>query len=163
MTAGNTYTPIATYTIPATVASTYTFSSISGSYTDLILVYEGIHTGNGDIRIQYNGDTGANYSNNVVKGDGSTVTVTRANAATYIYLAYTDPSTRTMVIAHIQNYANTTTNKTLICKYGTAATSTGLISGMWASTVAITSITISSSVYNFSTGSTFSLYGILAA
>jgi len=163
MAAGNTYTPIATYTIPATAASTYTFSSISGSYTDLVLVFEGIESGNGDIRIQYNGDTGANYSNNVVKGNGSTATATRANAATYIYLAYTDPSLRTAIIAHIQNYSNTTTNKTLISRFSTAGSTVGLISGMWASTAAITSITISSSVYNFSTGSTFSLYGILAA
>ena len=163
MAAGNTYTPIATYTIPGTAASTYTFSSISGSYTDLVLVFEGIESNNGDIRIQYNGDTATNYSDTVLKGNGTAASSTRSTSATYCYLAYTDPSTRTAIIAHIQNYSNATTYKTLLSRFSTAGSTVGVIAGLWRSTAAITSITISTSVYNFSTGTTFTLYGIAAA
>ena len=51
-----TYTPIATTTL-GSAQSSYTFSSISSAYTDLILIYNGTVTATGkDVRFYYNGD-----------------------------------------------------------------------------------------------------------
>lgn len=163
MTAGSTFSPIATTTLGSAVAS-YTFSSIPSTYTDLVIVYEGSQTGNGDTRIQYNGDTAANYSETVVKGNGSTATSARSTGANWSYIAYTDQSIgRTNIIVQIQNYANTTTYKSCLSRFNTAGSTVGAIVGMWRSTAAITSVTISTSAFAFSTGSTFTLYGISAA
>ena len=74
MAAGNTYTPIATNTLSSATASV-TFSSISGVYTDLVLVITPtIPTGAYDILMRVgNGtvDSGTNYSVTRVSGTGS--------------------------------------------------------------------------------------------
>ena len=72
MAAGSTYTPIATNTLGSAQASV-TFSSISGSYTDLVLI---INAGTSDASeqdclIRVNGDTGSNYSATYMYGTGS--------------------------------------------------------------------------------------------
>jgi hypothetical protein len=69
-------------------------------------------------------------------------------------------------IIHIMNYANTTTNKTVISRAnGTGSNSyVGISVGLWRSTAAITSINISP--YNnqgIASDGTFNLYGILGA
>ena len=62
MAAGSTYTPIATTTL-GSAASSVTFSSISGSYTDLILITNpSSATTDQSIYVQFNADTGTNYS-----------------------------------------------------------------------------------------------------
>lgn len=162
--ATNTYVALDKITLGSNTASV-TFSSINQGYTDLVVVFEGYQTGNGDSRIQYNSDTGSNtnYSETVVKGNGSTATSARSSNAAWSYLAYTDASIgRTNIIAQIQNYSNTTTYKTVLSRFNTAGSTVGAVVGMWRSTAAITSITISTSAFAYATGSTFSLYGIRA-
>ena len=67
----NTLIPIQTYTLSATTASV-TFSSISGAYTDLVLVCNSkLTTSNTQIRLQFNGDTASNYSTIILYGDGA--------------------------------------------------------------------------------------------
>ena len=77
MAAGNTYTPIATTTL-GSAASSYTFSSIPGTYTDLVLVVSGKYstgtTGTTTVQIQVGNtslDTGANYSIVYLNGSGA--------------------------------------------------------------------------------------------
>jgi hypothetical protein len=57
-----TYEKIATTTLGSTTA-TVTFSSISGAYTDLVLVERLVKsiTG-GSLQVRFNSDTGTNYS-----------------------------------------------------------------------------------------------------
>jgi hypothetical protein len=63
-----TYEKIATSTLGST-ASDVTFSSISGSYTDLVLIVnETCSTGSG-LNVQFNSDTGSNYSSTYMYGD----------------------------------------------------------------------------------------------
>jgi hypothetical protein len=66
-----TYEPIETQTLGSAAASV-TFSSITGSYTDLILVssISTTHTATTSLVIQLNGDTATNYSNTRLLGDG---------------------------------------------------------------------------------------------
>lgn len=167
----STYEPIATYTIPSAVAS-YTFTSIPSTYTDLFLVantqfvtggsqYIGVQVGNGSI------DTSSVYSNTLLIGDGSTASSTRDANQTFMRLGAATSTANNFGILNMsfQNYANTTTYKTILARdadvsQGWAAASVGL----WRSTSAINQIKImSGGGNNIQTGSTFTLYGIKAA
>jgi len=160
MAAGITYTPIATITASGS-ASELTFNSISGSYTDLILIFEG-NTGTSDeFGIRVNSDSGNNYSSTWMQGGGASAESSRYSNVSFATLNYIRSSSRTMSIAHIQNYSNTTTYKTIV--YRTAEpekTWTGV--SLWRNTNAITSVTVRTG-NNFSNTTTVTLYGITAA
>jgi hypothetical protein len=162
--AGNTYVAIATETL-ASAAASVTFSSIPSTYTDLVLVVNANTATDTQIRLQFNGDTGSNYSATMVSGDGSspfTVQVSNETSMNAAGVGITSGSS----IFHINNYANTTTFKTSIGRYNLGSTSYGEIGikmGLWRSTSAITSIVIFPTSGNFNTGGTFNLYGIKAA
>ena len=169
MPAGNTYEAIATNTL-SSAAATLTFSSIPGTYTDLILICS--MTGNTtsiDTRVVFNSDTGSNYSATRLMGDGSSATSNRSSNRAWIDLNYvggvgtTAPTTS---ILQINNYSNTTTNKTTLLRANEMSGTfqgTEAIVGLWRNTAAITSMTITASNDNFKSGSTFSLYGIASA
>lgn len=161
MAAGSTYTPIATTTLGSAAAS-YTFSSISGSYTDLVLIHAGTADAARDIYMYFNGDTGSNYSRTYVYGDGSTAGSARQTSVASILWNYQNTSQSTG-IAHIMNYSNTTTYKTVLSRENPVAVATAAIVGLWRSTAAITSITVGASGGTLSSGSTLTLYGIQAA
>ena len=128
------------------------------------------------LNIQFNGDTGNNYSETEIRGAG----VGNPSAESYrtsnhdrlwITLDTGSDTTlgKTMSICNIMNYANTTTYKNIISRAGAFGTNyygTSLDVGLWRSTSAITSFTLynraSGVNYNFVSGSTFTLYGILA-
>ena len=163
-----TYEPIETQTLDS-AAATVTFSSISGAYTDLVLVCSGkSNTANLDYtRIRVNSDTGSNYSRTYLGGNGSSAYSGRDTSATS-YLDGIAPTTASGIYAptifNLQNYSNTTTYKTILSKGGSANASTGAVVGLWRNTAAITSIDISNINSNsFASGSTFTLYGIKAA
>ena len=167
-----TYEPIATTTL-SSAAATVTFSSISGSYTDLVLVAKGYNaTGDGSApTLYFNGDTGANYSDTELYGDGTSAGSNRRTSNTYITVyrsgGWDTTSTQPgMFIINVMNYANTTTYKTALIRSGSGdATypSSETVVGLWRATpAAITSLTIGSGG-TMATGSTFSLYGIKAA
>ena len=100
-------------------------------------------------------------------GNGSTAFSDRETNVSRILLiggTYLDTNLDTNLIVHIQNYANTTTNKTTLARANKAPAGTDANVGLWRSTAAINSVTIfTASGANFSTGSTFTLYGIAAA
>ena len=163
----STYEKIATTTLGSAAAST-TFSSISGSYTDLVLVMNltGVSTGGYAAGVQFNSDTGSNYSGTNLYGTGSSVASTRTSGANTVYIYGTDIGISNAVstsITNFQNYSNTTTYKTFLTRHGQAGTGTLANVGLWRSTSAITSIKIEIYAGTFSSGSTFTLYGILKA
>ena len=162
----STMTPIATTTL-GSANSTITFSSISASYTDLVLVINAFATSSTDyIQIRINSDTGTNYSNTAVYGDGTSALSSRVSNQTFGYLSWTQniAANGRIVIASFQNYSNTTTYKTWLNRSSDAAYGTDAIVGLWRSTSAITTLEIKrTSGGNFNSGSTFTLYGIKAA
>lgn len=165
MAAGNTYTPLATTTLTGTAASV-TFSSISGAYTDLVLISTFGETTGLDFYLRFNGDTGGNYSTTRMGGNGSTADGTRTTNDTGIQprTPANPPATiTTMYNTNIMNYANTTTYKTAIAKYNFVSAWTEMDVGMWRNTAAITSITLATVSSTWVIGSTFTLYGIAAA
>jgi hypothetical protein len=167
MPAGSTYTPIATTTLGSNAAS-YTFTAIPSTYTDLVLVVTPLATSNGQatyIRVG-NGsiDSGSNYSNTNLSGNGSiAISARRSNATEFSVEYYTaaDTTARDNIIVHFMNYSNTTTNKTFISRSNNAAYGVDANVGLWRSTSAINQIFIASGAYAI--GSTFTLYGLAAA
>jgi hypothetical protein len=165
MAAGATYEPIATTTLGSATAS-YTFSSISGSYTDLVCVFNGaITAGPDDLRIRFNSDTASNYSDTLLRGDGSaTLSARESNVTNISYNAYIGTGDGSTVgIFNIMNYSNTTTYKTVLSRGSLAANFVNATVGLWRNTAAITSMTLIAGSSTFKIGSTFTLYGIAAA
>jgi hypothetical protein len=167
MAAGSTYTPIATTTLGSAAAS-YTFSSIPSTYTDLVLVMNTLFNGSdGFISLQFNGDTGTNYSTTSLGGNGSSAYSGRRTSADQFYVMYGgrgDSTSPSSYIINIQNYANTTTHKTQLARsnnFGTGEVATE--GNLWRSFSAINSIKLNAPSSAFNTGSTFTLYGIQAA
>lgn len=161
-----TYTPIATTTL-ASAAASYTFSSIPGTYTDLILISNASNASTDSaLNMQFNGDTATNYSSTRLSGDGSTATSASTANLAYVIAgrANATGSISANGIAQIMSYSNTTTYKTTITRANNSASITGAYAGTWRNTAAITSILIySANAANISAGSTFTLYGIKAA
>ena len=161
----NTYVALATQTLGSAAASV-TFSSISSAYTDLVLVAQPLKTtaGGGTLRYQVNSDSGTNYSNTTLYGDGSTAGSDRASSAVYGRIGFwTGDNQGNTFIANFQNYSNTTTYKTVLSRTNNLGSLMGATVNLWRSTSAITSIYIYNDGGNFAAGSTFSLYGIKTA
>jgi hypothetical protein len=155
----STYTPIATQTLASTAASV-TFSSIPQGYTDLVLVIQGTHTstGNNWIGLQYNQDTGTTYSSTVVRGDGSSATSSRNTSDNYAGRTIITSTLQSNAIYQIQNYSNSTTYKTCLARSN--GDEVDMSVGLWRNTAAIATVTIVNIGTTFSSGTTFSLYGI---
>ena len=161
-----TYEPIATYTTTGSV-STYTFSSIPSTYTDIVVVGNFQLSVATALRARVNGDTASNYSLTNLTGSGTSATSGRESTVTNWILggfqigASTDYDN--VLVANYMNYANTTTYKTVINRFGSASRETMANANLWRSTAAINSITLYVASGNFVNGSTFTLYGIKAA
>lgn len=156
-----TYEPIATQTL-GSAASTVTFSSISGTYTDLVFIYSGAGSGNADLYMQFNGDTGNNYSRTYMFGDGSTTGSARQTNTYGIFWGYQTTGIQNARV-NIMNYSNSTTYKTTLGVEAIPSIAIAPIVGLWRNTAAITSILVGAAGATFSTGTTFTLYGIKAA
>jgi hypothetical protein len=169
MAAGATYEPIATTTL-SSASPTVTFSSISSSYTDLVLVAQLTTAAATNMRIRFNGNTASNYGSTHMGGTGGSVLTAVETTNTAGLLEYNGgypnggaSSVATYVI-HLNNYSNTTTWKTYLSRASNAGTGTEVTAGTWRQTSAINEVQVrTSSGGNISVGSIFTLYGIKAA
>jgi hypothetical protein len=164
------YVSIATQTAGAGGSSSITFSAIPSSYKHLQIRAIGRDdTAPSDAKYTFNGDTGSNYSFHLLVGNGSTAASYNATSQTFLRGApYCDTTANVFGsgVTDILDYQNTN-------KYKTVRTLTGMdnstanygqiqfYSGLWMSTSAITSITITPSGGGVWTQySSFALYGI---
>ena len=147
-----------------------TFSSISGSYRDLILVgvVKTAATGGPSANLRFNSDSGSNYYFAQMVGNGSTASAT-SSTTTYVELGtnlYMSSDFTYNFIAQIMDYSVTNKHKTVLSRTNQAldplnsGRGANAIATRWVSTSAITSITIN--VYQAVANSTFYLYGIAA-
>lgn len=162
-----TYEPIASQTLSSD-AATVTFSSIAGTFTDLVFVCSMTAENLRNALLRFNGDTGSNYSTTGLVGYSSTAVSWRGSNGTSIVgcLTYNGMSSTnpTVTAWQIMSYANTSVFKTTLEAGGLASTEVNRHVGLWRNTSAVTSITlILNGSGNFKAGSTFSLYGIKAA
>jgi len=165
MAAGNTYVPIATLTTSGGEASV-SFTSIPGTYTDLVL--QGVVTSGVayELFMRYNSDTGTNYSNTYIEGNGTSATSARTTSTSLMSIAYSNNSNPNPMITQIQNYSNTTTYKTMLSRSSAAGASVMAFVGLWRNTAAITSIELRMNAAGttvFAANTILSLYGIAAA
>jgi hypothetical protein len=170
MPAARTYEPLATTTLGSS-AATIDFTSINGSYTDLVLVISGVSSSGNNIFTRFNSDTASNYSVTRLSGSGSSALSDRETSQTYmVNTNYGWPTTTAgdqNSIIQIMNYSNTTTFKTVLNRSNRASNGVDAIVGLWRSTSAITSISLSTNGFSgaagWSSGTTATLYGIKAA
>lgn len=154
---------ITTTTVGVGGASSIDFTSIPGTYTDLLLVLSARSTVNtGVVRVSFNG-SGSSFSSRVLQGTGSsalsfTETTFVGHTSNSDYTANTFGSHA----IYIPNYAGSAYKSfsvDSVAETNASANLSNLIAGLWSNTSAITQITLSLS--NFAQYSTASLYGIL--
>jgi len=157
----NTYVALQTQVL-GSAQSSVTFSSIPQTYTDLVLIISGVQTIDDNIILQFNSDTSNNYSVTTIYGSGSSAVSFRGSNQNSAQLGGMNTSGIGNIIAHIMNYSNTTTYKTILNR----ANSTGLTQArvnLWQKQYAITSILVGTGSGNMAAGTTLTLYAIQAA
>jgi hypothetical protein len=167
----NTYQLIASNTLSTTAASV-TFSSIPGTYTDLVLKMS-VRTSNtgvtyNNLLVTFNGAS-SGYSRTRVYGDGATAASSRSsNQAYFIWTFGSDSADATSNTfanneLYIPSYTASQNKPTSLSLAHENNTTTAYITAqadLWSNTAAITSITLDGNSSNFVSGSSFFLYGI---
>lgn len=180
MLAGNAaYDPAATWLIARTAgtgsSNTITFSSIPSTYQHLqirFLAKSSTTTSiNESVLLRINGDSATNYVEHYLFGGGTSATaggaVTRSSVSIYNGAMRSNATYANIMgvgIVDIHDYLSTTKNKTVRYFCGNdvnAAASVGpaLGSGLWLSTSAVSSISLITTSGNWTTTSSFALYG----
>lgn len=157
-----TYTPLANITLGSATASV-TFSSISQSYRDLVMVLFTKHTGNFDYtRVRINSDATSIYSHVTMRGTGSaTGSSTSTENGIYAMLAISEVNTNFLTCKlDFLDYSATDKHKTVLLRADQPTSATNTEAVRWASTSAISSLTIASNGSTFVAGTTMALYGI---
>jgi hypothetical protein len=165
-----TYEPIATTTLGSDT-STITFDSIPQTYTDLrvVLVTRSSSSSDGAC-MRFNSNSSSIYSGTYLAGNGNVAFSTRDTSFSKMLFAFNMPSSASgllgLATADIFSYAGST-NKTVL---GTGSADTnggGFVSRnvcLARLTAAVTRIDLFyDSGFNFVTGTTATLYGILKA
>ena len=162
----STYEKIATTTLGSNTPSV-TFTSISGAYTDIVLIVSAKRTPSLNTQyIRFNSDTGSNYSYTIMAANGTSVVSTNSsNTDKWNSGYYAVPPTDSygIEIYNIQSYANTAIEKTALLRANRASGGVDTQVALWRNTAAITSITYGIDIGDLATGSTFTIYGIAAA
>lgn len=166
----STYFPIATSTVSGSSTNSVTFTGIPNTYTDLVLVQSlpGDPSATyGYSNIRFNSDTGSNYSTSYFYWYNAITAGRQANVSFLLGSGTSSFLGNATIITHIQNYSNTINNKTAIIRANVSANANGITqeifhcAGLWRNTNAINSVTAFMNTGNYSSGSTFTLYGIL--
>jgi hypothetical protein len=170
--APSSYESIATVTVGSGGAADIQFTSIPADYTHLQIrsIARTSGSAGGYVYMQYNSDTGSNYTRHQLWGDGSTVYAYGASASTAAVPLYETISTSlassfAATVIDILDYANTNKYKTYRSLNGYDVNGSGgnifLHSSVWLSTSAITSIKFyPEASQSFAQYTQFALYGI---
>jgi hypothetical protein len=165
-----TYEPFHTTTLGSAVTD-FTISSISSSYTDIILVMRYGTSAGADILVRFNSDSGANYNNRFAFNSGGAPTSFTAQQDTTTGINPRTPANQptsigTLLFLEIFDYRSSTWKSTMSRHTGAGGSSAfmSVANGTWMNTGAITSMTIvTGSAATFAVGTTATLYGILKA
>jgi len=160
----NSYESIATVTVGSGGAASIDFTSISSSYKHLQIRGIWKLSGGGNLKIQFNSDTGANYKAHFLYGDGSTASAgVHAVSPNAMSLGYQAASTFEASVCDILDYTNTNKNTTIRSLDGNDRNGSGDIefdSGVWLNTAAVTSISLTPQSGTISQYTQMALYGI---
>jgi len=161
-----TYQLISSVTVGSGGAASMSFTSISATYTDLLLVWSG-RTNKSDISdnadISFNGST-ANFSGRYLEANGSTTgSGTYGRFIGVDVAANATANTFSNNMVYISNYAGSNYkpfSADSAQENNQTAAQITLNAGLWSQGTAITSVTITPSVGSFVQYSTAYLYGI---
>lgn len=150
-----TYVALANITLGSS-ASSVTFSSIPGTYRDLIIVAAGTSVSSADdVRVYYNGDTtNGNYASVQMLGTGAT-----AGSNTFL-TAGVFATDRSQIIFQIMDYSATDKHKTLLSRSDRPGATVQANAYRWANTAAVNTVRIQMIGISFAAGATFNLFGI---
>ena len=167
------FNSIATTTVGSGGASSIEFTSIPGTYKHLqirIIARDNRATTGDYAALQFNNDTGANYAEHSLYGNGTSASAAATASGTYMGInrfagGSAGANTFGVSIIDILDYANTNKYKTTRNLGGYDNNGDGRVgidSGLWMNTNAITSIKLSAQAgsSNFTQYSSFALYGI---
>lgn len=156
----NTYTALATLTLTGT-DSEIVFASIPATYRDLVLVVAGTSDSNSGLYLRFNSDTGTNYTTVGMYGNGSSA-ISFSQSLSFTNTNFISSSQGVNTV-QVMDYSATDKHKTLLARASYAGNQAQAAAARWASTSAITSITLFMDAgRSFATGTTFSLYGVIA-
>ena len=171
MNAGNMYG--AMVPIASAANGSANFANIPQTYQDLYVVSQlrGVNANTVEYFFSYfNSNTAAIYSYTSLSGDGSSAGSSRTNIGNTSFFIGTGPggNSTTGVFASLEmwilNYANTTTNKTILYRFSADQNGSGETrygAGLFSSTVAVKELNVFGG-NGTGTGTTHNLYGIRA-
>lgn len=160
-------TLIATTTLASATAE-ISFSSIAGTYTDLLLVLNG----RGDRTATFTSSflklntSNANFTTRTLSGNGSSASSSTDPQSYFGYVPCASATSNTFSndAIYIPNYAGST-NKSVsvdsVAESNATQAFSRLSALLWSQTAAITGVSVYLDTSNFVAGSTASLYGIL--
>lgn len=155
---------LAESTVGAGGTSAVTFSNIPADYQHLQIRYMVATTTTGNnIDIQFNGDTGTNYSWHQVIGNGTSATSNGGANSNVGYISTVSAVQPIVAVADILDYANTSKFKTVRSLAGVDENGAGTVmlrSSAWRSTSAVSSIRLGIDTGLIKQYSTFQLYGV---
>lgn len=160
-----TYTPLANITLTST-ASNVTFNNIPSTYKDLLLVAL-VRTIGSETDVQFNNDSGNNYTTTTVRGgaDGNyySAQYTANGIKPQNSVGPDETGLRDYFKVHIMDYSATNKHKVSLLLSGNANKSHFQAHGVrWANNNAITSVKCNAPFGNYQAGCTFALYGVTA-
>jgi hypothetical protein len=156
---------LATVTVPSGGATTLTFAGIPTGYKHLqIRGFSTYNTAVDSNRLRFNSDTGSNYSEHGLEGNGATASAFGSANTTSINVDHivSGNAYYTATIIDILDYADTSKYKTVRSLGGVDKNGSGyvtLYSGSWRNTSAVSSVTLFPSAGTWTQYSTFALYG----
>lgn len=159
-----TYIPLATITLGSSDGQ-IVFDSIPAGFRDLVIVCNFQNSGTASAsRLRINGDTGSSYFGVWMVGQGSSTGSGSESSQTSarIFGASIGPANTfsNVGIIQVMDYSGDK-HKTVLTRYGSAATDVQATASRWANTAAVTSVTVFDILgQTYSAGSTFSLYAI---
>lgn len=161
-----------TATVLSTTTASVTFSNLNtySNYKHLqirAVMQDDATTNLNRMDLQFNSDTGTNYTYHYLNGNGSSVSSSAGTSQNKLQFfdvitGSSDTNRFGAAIIDILDFSNTNKNKTVRSLgggLGSSETDISLGSGVWLNTAAITSITIFGN-FSYTTGSRFSLYGV---
>ena len=157
---------ISTQTISSAVNS-ITFSSISQTYRDLIIVSNASANTTGQTLLRFNGDAGSNYMFTTLEGNG-TAASSGNSASTFAFFVWVGNGdlggTQSNAVLQIMDYSATDKIKTVLGRTNQTGDRVAAATAKWNNTAAITSVLVAAggSGQTFNVGSIISLYGVLA-
>lgn len=142
-------------------ASSVTLSGISQDYRDLVLVVDLDGIAMDALGIRFNSDTGSNYTDVKMRGNGSTTqSATQTDSYIEIGVNTAGESGKRLYVTNIMDYSATDKHKSVLSR-GNSSGNVVALAGRWANTSAITSISIIEAFSaGFTSGDTFYLFGI---